>query len=357
MIYYSDCSYEFKFVFTYYKTRFCRHQTAARTPKHPNSERHNWASELLNALPADANLPKRKNTRTKTAQKTIFHVAIQVFGRHANLKKHSHDDVTQTLGNTLPHVQLLLEIDTLMFKTTGCIFYLVPVSHRMPASARHSVTAGGGVRDLYKCAGVCIAMVWISRNVACHFDGYTVCSYTGNQTGISNLRQDSSVSTTTMLPNGTHNKQSGRGVKLYAQSIECPNYECVELYLHSLTSSQHGARLSTRTASALAYNCHIVQRHLTFCLSTSPLFIVVSSNLRHRVVWYVAINGPTMTHYLHYHGILVALYSSEMLLLANQTAPCHNPSDYKHIHYRKHHTQTLKVCETSVTLYQEWRLQ
>jgi hypothetical protein len=133
----------------------------------------------------------------------------------------------------------------------------------------------------------------------------------------------------------------------------------VELYLQSLSSSQHGARLSTRTASALAYNYHFVERHVTFCLSTSPLYIVVSSNLWYRVVWYVAINGPTMTHYLHYHGILVAIYSSEMLLPANQTARCHNPSDYKHIHCRIHLTQTLKVCETSVTLSNvpEWCFQ
>jgi len=148
-------------------------------------------------------------------------------------------------------------------------------------------------------------------------------------------------------------------VKLNAQSIECPNQECVELYLHSLSSSQRGARLSTRTASALAYNYHFVERHVTFCLSTSPLFIGVSYNLWHRVVWYVAINGPTMTHYLHYHGILVAIYSSEMLLPANQTSRCHNPLDYKHIHYHKHLTQTLKVCKTSVTFSNvpEWRLQ
>jgi len=101
--------------------------------------------------------------------------------------------------------------------------------------------------------------------------------------------------------------------------------------------------LSTRIASALAYNYHFVERHVTFCLYTSPLFIVVSSNLWHRVVWYVAINWPTMTHYLHYHGtrILVAIYSSEMLLPAKQTARRHKPSDYKHIHYRKQLTRTL----------------
>ena len=133
----------------------------------------------------------------------------------------------------------------------------------------------------------------------------------------------------------------------------------MELYLPSLSSSQYGARLSTRTASALAYNYHFVERHVTFCLSSSSLFIVVSSNLWHRVVWYVAINGPTMAHYLHYHGILVAIYSSEMLLPDNQTARCRNPPDYKHIHYRIHLTQTLKVCETSVTLsnVRELRLQ
>ena len=134
-------------------------------------------------------------------------------------------------------------------------------------------------KELYMCAGVRIATVCISRNVACHSDGHIVCSYTGSQTGISNRRAGSSVSITATLPTGTHNQQPGRGVQLDAQSIECSNYECVELYLHSLTSSQHGARLSTRTASALAYNYHIVQRHLTFCLSTSPLCIVVSSNL------------------------------------------------------------------------------
>jgi len=165
-----------------------------------------------------------------------------------------------------------------MFKTTGCIFHRVPESHRKPTSARHSMTAGEGVRDLYKCAGVRIAMVCICRNVACHSDGYRDCSYTGSETGISNRSSDTSVSITAMLSTGTLNKQPGRGMKLNAQSTECPNYECVELYLHSLTSSQHGARLSTRTASALAYNYHIVELPPHF-LPTSPLCIVVSSNL------------------------------------------------------------------------------
>jgi len=163
-------------------------------PERPNSERHNWASELLTALPADANLAKRKNTRIKTPQNDYISrsypgvwetrefekassriselcvcvvvyvcmyvcmyvcvcVCVCVCGwlvgwlvgwlGHVSWQFYSHDNVTQTLGNTLPHVQLLLEIDTLTLKTTGCIFHRVTVSHRMPTSARHAVTAEG----------------------------------------------------------------------------------------------------------------------------------------------------------------------------------------------------------------------
>ena len=176
-------------------------------------------------------------------------------------------------------MQLLLEIDTLTLKTTGCIFHRVTVSHRMPTSARHSVTAEGEGFATCTSAQVCALRWFVLAATSPVILTDTVCSYTGSQTGITNRTPDSSVSITATLPTGTHNKQPGRGVKLDAQSTECPNYESVELYLHSLTSSHHGDRLSTRTASALAYNYHIVQGTLTFCLSTSPLCIVVFSNL------------------------------------------------------------------------------
>jgi hypothetical protein len=253
-----------------------------------------------------------------------------------------------------------------MFQTTGyllsrpCVGQRVYVRQTLP----WQLGGGGGVRVLYECAGVRIAMVCITCNVACHSHGYRVCSYSGSKTGISIRSPDSSVSKTAMLPTGTHNKHPDKVAgawswtlsPLSAQTRNAWSYASILFRLHNMVLV-----LSTRTASALAYNYHIVERHVTLCLSTSPLFIVVSSNLWHRVVWYVAINGPTMTHFLHYHGtrILVAIYSSEMLLPAKQTARRHKPSGYKHIHYRRHLIQTLKVCMTSVTLSNvpEWRLQ
>lgn len=109
-------------------------------------------------------------------------------------------------------MQLLLEIDTLMFQTTGCIFHRAPVSHRKSTPARHSVTAvGGGEFATCTSAQVC-ALRWFAlaaTSPVILMD--LVRSYTGSKTGISIRSPDSSVSKTAMLQTGTHNKHPGPG--------------------------------------------------------------------------------------------------------------------------------------------------